>query len=476
MYSTFLTLLIICCLYLCFAKIEQDVTSLKIGCLAPLCDQKTSFYNHRTQLLEIFVPPLSLTERVEGCKMCVSLEDVPSVHCYADEHGRVQVNMTNSEFVEKGMENWMYGERVVMVRRSKHCPDGSVIMHDRADRHYIMSIPAGQEESSREVLPAHLTAYVRQSTPPYGSILSRRFLLQYHANEVAKEQASFVNFDVQGIYQGELDPLGSEVSTSGNPNGWVQRGAGMVGEEEDRDDLDMESGGQVEPASWFFTLQPALKQAFLDIGGLSYPSFGYLEFVLERYQILKGRVFDLLGGSSGKAERGREETVVTTRPSTEGKAEGAGEEVTVCLFSSHNMDGQKRIWLSQIEQLPLPPYSPGVKVNPTHGNIGDKPLKFVVLIGKDKPCRENPGLKHPSSSSSSQLLLLLLLLLPLPLPLLLLLLLLLLVVLVVVVGVVRRLRILLCSRLNKDGPTMTSLAVALSVNKFKSSLTLGIPK
>ena len=51
----------------------------------------------------------------------------------------------------------------------------------------------------------------------------------------------------------------------------------------------------------------------------------------------------------------------------------------------------KRIWLSQIEQLPLPPYSPGVKVNPTHGNIGDKPLKFVVLMSTETPIAPGEG-------------------------------------------------------------------------------------
>ena len=104
------------------------MSPLKIGCLAPLCDK--DFLLQSSHAAGDIRTSFVLTERVEGCSVW-AWRMFPR-YCYADEHGRVQVNMTNSEFVEKGMENWMYGERVVMVR-GKHCPDGSVIMHDRAD-------------------------------------------------------------------------------------------------------------------------------------------------------------------------------------------------------------------------------------------------------------------------------------------------------------------------------------------------------
>ena len=150
---------------------------------------------------------------------------MPSKHCYADEHGRVQVNMTSGEFMGNTTKKLMYGGKVVTVRRSKHCSDGSVSIHSRTDQHFIMSIPAAEEES-REILPAHLLAYARQSSPPYGSILSRRFLMHYHANDVAKEYANFVNFDVRGIFTGQLDPAESKVSNSVDPNELAQREQG----------------------------------------------------------------------------------------------------------------------------------------------------------------------------------------------------------------------------------------------------------
>ena len=67
-------------------------------------------------------------------------------------------------------------------------------------------------------------------------------------------------------------------------------------------------------------------------------------------------------------------------PNCRPRGQEEAKEVTVCMFTSNNMDGQKRIWLSQLEHLQKPPYSPS---NDGKSKISTNPLKFVVFMSTE---------------------------------------------------------------------------------------------
>lgn len=366
----------------------QDLRLL--GCVEPVCGQHTSYYNARTGLLEIFVSETLTPEQMaNGMRLCVMIGGDPSKHCYADEHGRVQVDMALSQYQAEGITNSAFIESVIEVRRRIQLSNGTFMQNqeqDKVESHYIMIIPKA-DDSSEGQLPASLLAYTKVMDPSFGSIVSRKLVIDYEANEVAKKEAGFVLFNVDGVYEGQLSAMRGTLMTYEN-----NHTSNNIGKEyRDKDDDGFVQGVHVEPASWFFKLQPALKEDFLQAGGLSYPSFGYLEWVLERHVILKSRVFGYLEDPSRRLlpTGGPEEC------SSPGAAASGGspvkaphvldvpvadsvepeKSVRVCLWTSSNMDGQKRIWLRQMDHLSLPPYS-----GDAGAGAGQTPLKFVVFL------------------------------------------------------------------------------------------------
>ena len=78
---------------------------------------------------------------------------------------------------------------------------------------------------------------------------------------------------------------------------------------------------------------------FPDRGGLSYPSFGYLEFVLERYDILRSRVF---GTSTIKGTSMREKSEEAREKAGEGKYKGKMAMLISLSIPNCRPRGQKR--------------------------------------------------------------------------------------------------------------------------------------
>ena len=63
-------------------------------------------------------------------------------------------------------------------------------------------------------------------------------------------------------------------------------------------------------------------------------------------------------------------------------AEAAEPEanVRVCMWTSSNMDGQKRIWLRQMDHLSRPPYSSHHSGMGADAEAAGTPIKFIVLL------------------------------------------------------------------------------------------------
>ena len=180
-------------LFLANVARAQDLRLL--ACVPPLCGQHTSYYNERTDLLEIFVSDTLTSEQMaNGMRLCVMIGGDPSKYCYADEHGRVQVDMTLSQYQTNGITNSAFIETVVDVRRSIQLSNGTFMQdqdRNKVESHFIMMIPRGDGSSAGQ-LPPSLLAYAKATDPKFGSIVSRKLIMDYQSNEVARRDAGFI--------------------------------------------------------------------------------------------------------------------------------------------------------------------------------------------------------------------------------------------------------------------------------------------
>lgn len=132
-------------------------------------------------------------------------------------------------------------------------------------------------------------------------------------------------------------------------------------------DLTFLSSKDIEPASWFYSIVP---QAPTNTGGTAqgYPTYGYLEFVLRPDQIVSQRRY--VSHRPGSSDSGPHSvsalaaklsaTKAANKPASRGfftslfgtpQPVAPAGKANICIWSSDNMDGQKRIWLDQTEHL-----------------------------------------------------------------------------------------------------------------------------
>lgn len=143
------------------------------------------------------------------------------------------------------------------------------------------------------------------------------------------------------------------------------------------DHMDSETHA-VEPGSWFFTVTPLPGDDATagDDSVVRLANFGYIEFVLDKKDILSHRRFavpltapdatsmtavvDADGAYSGGILDG---LLSSGRKSRKGRDKNVGSDISaisnrqtdaplrICIWGSNKLDGQKSIWIQQIEQL-----------------------------------------------------------------------------------------------------------------------------
>ena len=128
----------------------------------------------------------------------------------------------------------------------------------------------------------------------------------------------------------------------------------------------------IEPGSWYFTITPVPTLSDRARGVVALPAYGYIEFVLSRADIVLQRLFPLVPAgpvlvpssistlhacAAGDASCDLAHVSLATASSTAGTtgestAEGSASlppKINVCLWSSNVMDGQKQIWMTQMQ-------------------------------------------------------------------------------------------------------------------------------
>ena len=147
------------------------------------------------------------------------------------------------------------------------------------------------------------------SRPCFGSILSNEMDIGF--TSMTFESAYMeISFDVKALFQFTVLPPNKELKAS-----------------------------NIEPASWFYEFTPKVKfSSDNDIEGVT--SFGYIEYVLNASQIELERVHsDVWKHTPLPPPAALETTDQSKSPSR------------ICIWGSNKMDGQKMIWLQQVQHL-----------------------------------------------------------------------------------------------------------------------------
>lgn len=201
------------------------------------------------------------------------------------------------------------------------------------------------------------TSWVHIDRLAFGEISSGHLFILYQANNIAREHGDMMELDV-------LDGPNLNVANSGG-------------------NLDS-AGHSVEPGSFFYSISPIHSNG-LNASLVPLKNEGYIEFVMRKTDILKHRRFtvpqplgndastviaidvpasgdvtsvDLLGDILSDKRRSRKERYKRTLPSSASgiKDVSGGEKVNddpihICIWGSNKLDGQKSIWINQVQHL-----------------------------------------------------------------------------------------------------------------------------
>ena len=358
--------IVILCFYNIICVVSQECS------ISELCNQQTGYLFADTNMSIVFVHNHACKGRIltgNSCNMCAQLESTKHIHCTHDTYSSSRLTFPSSDSVDQvnimayidNIDNKLHDDKDILqvFNRKIH-----LIPIDRIDFEGIMEI----------------------TQPAFGSIIANDLYIEveYHnltilTNQIQQEiLVSSSNNRIPNSINRIIDGLQFQFNTIG------------IIQDNYPGELRHLSSANIEPASWFYTITPiisSINQQNKEIIQYGYPTFGYIEFILTSQQIALHRRFVNTGvGGSGAVNDNRytlqnvlsnlehsisnvdsvEES--TTTSSTSGSSTSGSsntmpnnhqqtstttnkELVNVCIWSSNTMDGQKRIWLDQIEHL-----------------------------------------------------------------------------------------------------------------------------
>jgi hypothetical protein len=160
--------------------------------------------------------------------------------------------------------------------------------------------------------------------PAYGTILSGKlhYEFRFHQSmqQIELKQCDYLHFQVQGLLEQRIETKTGIVESVGNSS--------------------------MEPGSWFIKISPLCEDAAVSDDATSdeLVSDGYLEYVLSHEKILQERLYH--SQSHGSAQQ-----LYYYPPEATAMTNQRQSKIHVCIFGSDRMDGQKRIWLNQIQGM-----------------------------------------------------------------------------------------------------------------------------
>jgi len=285
-----------------------------------LCSQRPGFCFQETNTSVVVASILSRHLELQECVLCGQISSSKHIDCKK------------------------CAKSLLLDYTGKHCglqdislqlydPSFEVLPNVTTSQHYIVTANDAQ-----------FNGFVTITRPQFGAILSNDLYVELVYDDltpVQLQRSREIQYDFKvtgifsGVYPGNLNHLASS---------------------------------NIEPGSWFYTVTPLSTDPLLNVGvekGL--PSPGYIEFVMEDADIAKHRRFfdhkdikpslyavETAIAAHSATRSGQTKTKFRSVVSADGGAhtqQPADEKVNICIWSSDNMDGQKRIWLQQIEHL-----------------------------------------------------------------------------------------------------------------------------
>jgi glycosyltransferase involved in cell wall biosynthesis len=306
--------------------------SAELGCYEPICDQGTAYFSsifgHAG--IDIFIDREGDGDIVNICaQVSPSGSNMDSLlgfdeHCaFSTDSGHIHFPMrTDSSLRSLNIEyirNSFVDVQSVYLHRNNTTTAGK-------KRTYLVLCITDYHETT----PATALGTVYMRKPRFGSIHANDFDAEYLASEPVKYNSEGLHLIVDDVHEGILNPL--MTSLHGKREDTIDAHFGDVPEQ------DQMQGG-IEPATWFFSVIPLLTPDAKKMGIVGFPTIGYVEYVLTPQQLLKQRNFAALQHFDGLIEG--DDTIFSK----------ASKRINVCIWASGQPDGQKRIYLEQMQSL-----------------------------------------------------------------------------------------------------------------------------
>ena len=215
---------------------------------------------------------------------------------------------------------------------------------------------------------------VEIQAPLFGTIARGNLEIEFSAHPVALESADHLAIGVLEVLDLTLQPSTRSLSSTQKQD--------------------------VEPGSWFLSIQPQHTYEIGETGrteGFSgYLSTTYIEFVLDKETLRKNRRM-----TSTSEKESKLYALEKLSGETHGNNQGTHtEEVdihhNICIWASNRMDGQKQIWLNQIQAMDAAAFRftwvlASMEDNLPEGSSTHERLKSISGVR----VRESPLLHHP---------------------------------------------------------------------------------
>ena len=170
---------------------------------------------------------------------------------------------------------------------------------------------------SEELLPSEnnleVHSAISMSHPPFGSLVHGGFNIVYRSHPMTVKSAKALLIEVKEVMKVDV----------------------AVNNDFLRSEMD------IEPGSWFLSLQPLHEDQ-----KYGHPATSYLEFVMSREKLLKHRRITNKSEKMSKTKIDMRSTSIA-----DDNHDLTDKRRHVCIWGSNQMDGQKQIWLSQLQSF-----------------------------------------------------------------------------------------------------------------------------
>jgi glycosyltransferase involved in cell wall biosynthesis len=291
-------------------------------CYAPLCNLQVAFRIESLRETDFIVPS---SVHVYSNQYCIKLRNYPDVYCSLDSYRRIIVPYpvygVHDVYVGTSADDFAVGPSAHWVNVSKV-------------RYYVSSL------QDRPLIPSQATVL----TPYNSAILQKEWNFTYRLDQLALDFSEHTVVNVLSVSRGDtlLSPR-----------------------------ADFMTASNVEPATWFVTVQSQFLAPGVDGSSAAeygYPLTVYWEFVLNPPQIaalreysnqwmvakdihLKGNDLSAKELSSICANPAYIHGVCEARTKSKSRMNKPPplRKKNICIWGSNKMDGQKSIWLQQVQ-------------------------------------------------------------------------------------------------------------------------------